>query len=233
MVQSVNGDPEEGGETRRIEAFSDGVFAVAITLLVLGFQVPQTMLADHELVQWLLEQWPAFFAFVTSFVTIGVMWINHHRMFTHIKRADTTLLSLNLLLLLLIVFVPFPTLLIADYVLVPGQHFAALLYSGIYILLAVCFNLLWRYATYGNRLIGKKADLRAIQEMTAQYRFGPLFYIVTFLIAWASAPVSLALNLLVALFFAFPGDKYRFRADAPLSNNSAQDDSDNPGRSSG
>lgn len=211
-MQNTGGDYEQGEETRRIEAFSDGVFAVAITLLVLGFHEPQTLLVDHELAQWLLEQWPVLLAFVTSFATIGVMWINHHRMFTHIKRADTTLLSLNLLLLLLIAFVPFPTLLIAEYVLVPGQHLAALLYSGTYILLAVCFNLLWRYATYGNRLMGENADRRGIQDMTAQYRFGPLFYVVTFLLAWVNAPLSLTLNLLIALFFAFPGGKYRFRA---------------------
>lgn len=232
-MQNTPGELEEFGETRRIEAFSDGVFAVAITLLVLGFHVPQTLLADRDLVQWLLDQWPVFFAFVTSFATIGVMWINHHRMFTHIKRADTTLLSLNLLLLLLVVFVPFPTLLVADYIILPGQHLAALLYSGTYVLLAICFNLLWRYATHKNRLVGKKADLGAIQDMTSQYRFGPLFYIVTFLLAWISAPLSLALNLLIALFFAFPGDKYRFRADSPSSADSIHDDSDTSGRSSG
>jgi uncharacterized membrane protein len=124
------------------------------------------------------------------------------------------LLSLNLLLLMLIVFVPFPTLLIAEYVIVPGQKLAALLYSGTYILLAVCFNVLWRYAIYGNRLLGKKSNMRAIQDMTAQYRFGPFFYIVTFILAWFSPPLSLALNLLIALYFAFQGGKYRLRADA-------------------
>ncbi len=208
-MQNTNGDAE-GGETRRVEAFSDGVFAVAITLLVLGFHIPPTLLADHDLAQWLLNQWPDFFAFVTSFATIGVMWINHHRMFTHIKRADTILLSLNLLLLMLIVFVPFPTLLLAQTIVLPGQHLAALLYNITYILLAICFNVLWRYATRGNRLLGKNADMQQVQEITAQYRFGPLFYVITFLIAWFSAPISLAINLLIAVFFLSPGKNVRF-----------------------
>ncbi|MGE5222791.1 MAG: TMEM175 family protein [Omnitrophica WOR_2 bacterium] len=213
-MQDASGELEGRGETRRIEAFSDGVFAVAITLLVLGLHVPDKSLTDHDLLLWLLGQWPVYFAFVTSFATIGVMWINHHRMFTHIQRADTTLLSLNLLLLLLIVFVPFPTLLLADYIILPGQHLAALLYSGTYILLAICFNLIWRYATNRNRLMGKKPDMRKIQEITAQYRFGPVFYIFTFLLAWLSAPISLAVNLLVALFFALPGEIVHLRRDA-------------------
>lgn len=224
---------EEREETRRIEAFSDGVFAVAITLLVLGLHAPNTLLSDRDLLRWLLGQWPDYFAFVTSFATIGVMWINHHRMFTYIKRADTTLLSLNLLLLLLIVFVPFPTLLLADYIISPGQHLAALFYSGTYILLAICFNVLWRYATYRNRLVGKKSDPGKIQEITAQYRFGPIFYIVTFLLAWLSAPLSLAVNLLVALFFAFPGEKLNLRKEASPPTASTHEDPDPSNRSQG
>ncbi len=209
--QFVPEEIENIEDTRRIEAFSDGVFAVAITLLVLGFHIPQTLLTDHALLQWLLNQWPDFFAFVTSFATIGVMWINHHRMFTHIKHADTTLMSLNLILLLLIVFVPFPTLLMADYITFPGQHLAALLYSGTYILLAICFNILWHYASHRSWLLGEKANTQEIQAISAQYRFGPIFYVVTFILAWFSAPLSLAINLLIAVYFAFPSRKYPFQ----------------------
>ncbi len=216
-MQNSTAGLEENGETKRIEGFSDGVFAVAITLLVLGFHNPDTLLSDRDLGRWLLGQWPELLAFVASFATIGVMWINHHRMFTYIKRADTSLLSLNLLLLLLIVFVPFPTLLLADYVLLPGQHLAALLYNGVYILLSICFNLLWRYATYTNRLLGENVNARRIQEITSQYKFGPLFYLFTFLLAWISPPVSLAANLLIAIFFALPGNLFHFQKELPLS----------------
>src|SRR5438445_6092599 len=135
-------------ETGRLEAFSDGVLAVAITLLVLNIQPPPSpnLLEDGPLLDFLRHQWSTYLAFVASFATIGIMWINHHRLFTHIKRVDNTLLVLNLLLMLVIVFIPYPTaLLAAQFTKYPTQHFAAELYGGTSFVLAVCFNLLWRY----------------------------------------------------------------------------------------
>jgi uncharacterized membrane protein len=197
----------EDKETGRLEAFSDGVFAVAITLLVLNLHIPPASLSDGNLGRQILAQWPTFAAFVTSFATIGIMWINHHRLFTHIRRVDTPLMLLNLLLLMLIVFVPFPTALLAVYTVQPDQHLAAFLYCGTFVVLAICFNLLWRYASYKHRLLDKKADPEAVQAITRQYRFGPLFYLVTFGMAWVYVPASIAANLLLALFFALPGRK--------------------------
>ncbi len=105
-------------ETARTEAFSDGVIAFAITLLVLNLKDPllDPALSQKSLFQGLLTQWPAFFAFVTSFATILIMWVNHHNMFTYIKRVNTTLLFLNGLLLFFIVLTAFTTLLIANHV---------------------------------------------------------------------------------------------------------------------
>src|ERR1700682_1711481 len=123
-------------ETGRVEAFSDGVFAVAITLLVLNIKIPGLDLSPSNLPNetqlWieLVKEWPMLAAYVTSFATIGVMWINHHRLYSHIKRTDTVLLLLNLLLLLIIVFIPVPTALVAEYLVYPDLHSAALLYSG-------------------------------------------------------------------------------------------------------
>src|SRR5215471_874918 len=136
-------------ETNRLEAFSDGVFAVAITLLVLDIQVPRGVAVD-KLLGALLDQGITLLAFVTSFATIGIMWINHHRLFTHIKRTNNTLLVLNLLLLLLIVFVPFPTALLTEDAAGPNQHLAAAVYSGTFVITAICFNALWRYAAHKN-----------------------------------------------------------------------------------
>jgi uncharacterized membrane protein len=200
---------EELKETGRIEAFSDGVFAVAITLLVLNLQVPKPP-PSNGLLGWLGLQWPAYLAFVTSFAIVGVMWINHHRMFTLITRSDSVLMALNLLLLMLIVFIPFPTALVAQYISLSQQSFAAdqraaaLVYNGTAILLAICFNVLWRYATYKGRLQGKNSDIHATQTITKQYRFGPLFYAVAFGLAWVYVPASLILNLLMAVYFALP-----------------------------
>ncbi len=205
-------------ETGRLEAFSDGVFAVAITLLILNIQLPTKSFAKDEdlFFTYLLNLWPAYLAFVASFATIGIMWINHHRLFTYIKRTDTILMLLNLLLLLMIVFVPFPTALLAQqYRLNPNLRAPALLWNGTFILLAVFFNLLWRYAAHENRLLDKKADQQAVEAITRQYRFGPLFYVVSFGLAWISVPASIALNLFMAVYFAFPGRKPRSPRDFP------------------
>ena len=204
-------EQEQEKETGRIEAFSDGVFAVAITLLILNIQVPakaqvlqQAGNIDIALSKILLDNWTVYLAFLTSFATIGIMWINHHRLFNHIRSSDDTLLALNLLLLLLVVFVPFSTALFAEY-LTPTSHLPAVIYSATFILLAICFNLLWRYASHNNRLLDNKADPQAVQAITRQYRFGPLLYLVAFGLAFLYAPTSLIWCLLLALFFALPG----------------------------
>ena len=200
----------EEKETGRLEAFSDGVFAVAITLLVLTIKIPgvdfstSTLPDDAHLWTILRNEWPMLAAYTTSFATIGVMWINHHRLYTHIKRTNTILLLLNLLLLLFIVFVPIPTALVAEYLLHPDQHAAALLYSGTYVILAVCFNLLWRYASYHNRLLSKNADIGAVRAISIQYLFGPVVYLLAFILALFSTPASLTLCFILALFFAIP-----------------------------
>jgi len=134
-----------------------------------------------------------------------MVWLNHHRLFTHIKRTDTGLLLLNLLLLLFIVLVPVPTALLAEYVVRPNEHAAAIIYSGTFFVMACCFNLLWRYASYHNRLLGKDADTRAVAAISRQYLFGPLFYLITFGLAFINVPSSIVLNFLFALFFAVPG----------------------------
>src|SRR6266567_2987003 len=200
----------EEKETGRLEAFSDGVFAVAITLLVLnikipGIDVPASQLPnDTQLWFMLLHEWPMLAAYTTSFAAIGVMWINHHRLYTHIKRTNTMLMLLNLLLLIVIVFVPVPTALVAEYLVHPDQHAAALLYSGTMVMMACCFNLLWRYASYHNRLLGKDVDSRAIQAISRQYLFGPLVYLITFALAWVSTSATIIVSFAIALFFALP-----------------------------
>ncbi|HCI81104.1 MAG TPA: DUF1211 domain-containing protein, partial [Ktedonobacter sp.] len=126
----------EEKETGRLEAFSDGVFAVAITLLVLNIKLPgfdtvtPQVYSDTLLWGQLGNEWPMLAAYATSFATIGVMWLNHHKLFTHIKHTNTVLMLINLSLLLIIVFIPVPTALLAPYLLHPDFHAAAILYSG-------------------------------------------------------------------------------------------------------
>ncbi len=197
-------------ETGRLEAFSDGVFAVAITLLVLNIKVPgleglsDKLPDDGALWRELLKEGPMFIAYITSFATIGVMWLNHHKLFKHIKRVNNPLILINLLLLLIIVFIPVPTALLAEYLTHPETHAAALLFSGTYFLMASCFNILWRYAAYRNRLLGKNVDSHSVAAISRQYLYGPLLYLIIFGVAWINTLACIILSLILVLFFALP-----------------------------
>jgi uncharacterized membrane protein len=202
----------EDKETGRLEAFSDGVFAVAITLLVLNINLPidpGKLLDDGALWGMLGLKWPLLVAYITSFATIGIMWLNHHRLFQHIRRANTVLMLLNLLLLLVIVFIPVPTALLADYLAHPEYHTAALIYSGTNIAMACSFYTLWSYASYKGRLLGKNVDPRSVMAISWQYAFGPISYIVVFAVAWFNVPTCIFLSFVMALFFAIPGRTLR------------------------
>src|SRR5258708_35317974 len=128
-------------ETARIEAFSDGVFAIAITLLILNLKVPSG--PEGHLGGALVRQWPTYAAFLISYCFIGIMWVNHHRLFNHIRSSDNRLLFYNLLLLLAVTFVPFPTALLAAHYGTVDRTVAAAVFNGTYVLLAVFFNVLW------------------------------------------------------------------------------------------
>ena len=204
-------------ETGRLEAFSDGVFAVAITLLVLDVKVidisPLEKLPNDEAI-WisLLTHLPQISAFVVSFFTIGIMWLNHHKIFKHIKRTDSGLLILNLLLLMIIVLIPVPTSLLANYLFDTSQHAAAIIYSGTFFLMAACFNTLWRYATHRGRLLGKDANMQEVASITRQYLFGPALYIIPLVLAFINTPLSALAQFLLALFFALPGRPVRSKS---------------------
>ena len=127
---STPGEPESGMSTNRLESFSDGVFAVAITLLVLGIDVPDVG-PNGSLGHALAANWPQYAAYVVSFLTIGIIWINHHAMISRLRAADHVILILNLLLLMAIAVLPFVTDLVAAYLRHPdGRSFAAVLYAG-------------------------------------------------------------------------------------------------------
>lgn len=187
-------------ETARVEAFSDGVFAIAITLLILELKIPTP--SSTRLAVALARQWPSYISFVISFAFIGIMWINHHRLFNHIKRCDNTLLVLNLLLLFGVTAVPFPTAVLAAHLGHPDQKTAAALFNGAYVVIAIFFNLLWRYAS--GHLLGPGADRTEAERITRQYAFGPVVYLICLLLVWVSVAASLILNGLLACFFALP-----------------------------
>jgi uncharacterized membrane protein len=191
-------------ETNRLEAFSDGVFAIAITLLVLDLKVPRGLHPGEQLGVKLLAEWPSYLAFLTSFATILIMWVNHHRMFTLIGRSDNRLLFYNGLLLLGITVVPFPTSLVAEYLGHEGERLAAVIFNGTYIYIAICFNLLWRTAAVRDRLLGHDADRDAVKAIFDSFRFGPVGYLVALALAFVNVTASVGLNLALAIYYALP-----------------------------
>ena len=197
-------------ETGRIEAFSDGVFAIAITLLIIEVHVPaqeDAATLGHEL----LRLWPSYLGYLTSFLTIGVMWINHHHVFSLIARVDRTMLLLNTLLLLLIAFVPFPTAVLAQFVETDGARAAAVLYGATLTLTSIAFFVWWRYASNERRLIGDDVPDAAVEDITRAYTPGTLLYCSAMLIGLIAPWVSAALYLVIALFYALPLEQWRAR----------------------
>lgn len=198
----------ELSETNRIEAFSDGVFAIAITLLILEIRVPEEP-GPHGLAPAIVHLWPSFLAFATSFFEIGVMWINHHRLFTMIGTTDHRLLIWNMLLLLGVTFLPFPTALIARHLTAHDSWVAAAIYNGTLFFIAIAFNLLWRYASRDRRLIDADVEQSAIDGVTNQYRLGPFVYAASLIALSWTAVGTLLFHLALAIYFILPPSRFR------------------------
>jgi uncharacterized membrane protein len=189
-------------ETARVEMFSDGVFAIAITLLSFGLVVPSH---DHEpLLARLIHGWPRYIAFVTSFVTIGIVWINHHRLFTHIHRVSHGLLLWNGLLLMSVTLIPFTSGLVAEYVGHDDARTASAVYSASFVFTTLSFNLVWRHATHQHRLLDRHVTPAMIHRINLQYGFGPVLYLMSFAVAFVSGLASVIIDCAVAVFFALP-----------------------------
>jgi uncharacterized membrane protein len=188
--------------TGRLEAFSDGVFAIATTLLILEIHVPS---GTAPLGDQLLHIWPSYLAYVTSFLSIGVMWINHHAIFARLARSDHNLLFLNMLLLLVVAFIPFPTRLVAEHLRGGGgERTAALCYGLTGIVLAIVFRALWQYVAGGRRLIRDDVPQEAVDDITRTFAPGLPLYGGATLIALVSPLASVALFLALAVFYGIP-----------------------------
>jgi TMEM175 potassium channel family protein len=185
--------------TTRLEAFSDGVFAIAATLLVLEITVGRTSGArlGHELV----HIWPSYLSYVTSFVVIGIIWINHHHNMGVIGRIDRPFMFVNLLLLLDVAFIPFPTKLVADYLQHDGERAAVIAYAATLLGMAILYTIWWLYARVGRRLIAPEvtaAELRAIDHAFAP---GVPSYLIVFALAFVSPLAAVILTLVLAAFY--------------------------------
>lgn len=187
-------------DTDRVEAFSDGVFAIAITLLVIELHDPG---AKHGLWSGLVHDWPQFAAYLTSFFIIGIMWVNHHSMFRQFVRSDRMLLFLNLLLLLWTALLPFPTSLVAGH-LRDGNIDASVaeaVYSANLTLAAIAFSLIWFYAVRHGRLIAEQLSPRAEWLSIARFSVGTFVYAGTIGISFASPGAALAVQFALAVYY--------------------------------
>lgn len=192
--------------TTRVEAFSDGVFAIAITLLILEIKVPPA--GEGPLGAALLARWPSYVAYVVSFLTIGIMWANHHNVMDHVRRADRGLLLVTVFFLMAVSFIPFPTAVLAEHLHdtpAGDQRTAALFFGACYCAMAVAFNALWRYAL-GRGLVADPAHPGA-RAITNSFRTGPAAYVACTLLALASVPASLAGFAALALYWAVVGTR--------------------------
>ncbi|HEU0025887.1 MAG TPA: TMEM175 family protein [Ktedonobacterales bacterium] len=214
MVRYPSESGEERRETGRLEALSDGVFAIALTLLVLSVPVPSRdeLLMSGAAVIFGQYHWLSMLTYVISFLTILVMWVNHHSVFQYIARIDRPFIYLNGALLMLIVFVNYPTALVADAMNTPAATLATATYSATFVITAILYNALWLWASTGRRLLARDADPAGVARITYQYRFGPFVYLAAFGLAFLSPWLSVALNGALGVYFVFTGQITRSRA---------------------
>jgi len=183
--------------TTRLETFSDGVFAIAATLLVLEFAVKPGPKVGSELA----HIWPAYLAYVTSFVTIGIIWMNHHHTVSLLGRVDRTMLFINNLLLLSVAFLPFPTRLVAEDLRNTGNRPATLAYAGTLVVVAALHQLWWQYARRGRRLIAERTPDAALRAVDRAYAPGVPLYGAVFLLTFWSPLAAVSLTFAIAAFY--------------------------------
>ena len=191
--------------TNRLESFSDGVLAVAITLLVLNLSVPSVK-PNASLADALAAEWPSYAAYVISFITIGIIWINHHAMLSRLREADHAILMVNNLLLLTVVVIPFATSLMAKY-LRAGHHgnLAAAVYGGVLLAMAVAFSLLnYQLFFRKHHLLSPQLSRERRKQIFVRAVSGVPPYVLATALAAVSAYITLGISAALAAFYALP-----------------------------
>jgi len=182
--------------TGRLEALSDGVFAIAATLLVLDVHAT----GAGDLTHRLLQAWPSYLAYAISFLTIGIMWINHHAVFQQIGRVDRRFLALNVVFLMVIAFLPFPTRVLAGH-LRHDATTATVFYGLANVAMACTYSTLWFYAARGRRLLDPDADERTVRGISRAFLPGIPIYALATASAFLSSWLALGLYGGLALFY--------------------------------
>jgi uncharacterized membrane protein len=188
-------------ETGRLETFVDGVFAIAATLLILSVDAGVGSPSGADLRHELVTAWPSYVAYAVSFLTVGIIWANHHTVMDQVGRADRTFLMLTVGFLMVVAFIPFPTRLVALYLGKDGARAATITYGITLTLTAVMFNAVWFYAAKGGRLLRADADKRAVRGITRTFVLGPWIYLAATMVAAIRPSAGAVVFLIFALFW--------------------------------
>lgn len=196
-------------ETARIEAFSDGVFAIAITLLVLDLHVPtgEQYFNRNALLQKLAADWPSYVAFGLSFFSVFIMWVNHHKLFRQIYQRNTAITFANGLLLFLASIVPWPTALLARYYNTPSATVTVSLYTGLFVLINLSFNLIWHLASRDRKLLRPELTERMIARIRRNYLCGIPVHLLAFILSFFFPTIALVICVLLWTYWAFTSGK--------------------------
>jgi uncharacterized membrane protein len=200
-----DGDSSRGGLSKsRIEALTDGVFAIAMTLLVFGIRVPQLARPPGPGQLWrsVVALWPQLLSYVMSFVILGIYWIGHHNQFHYIRRSDRTLLWINIAFLMSVTFIPFTTALLGDY---PAERISVVIYGVNLIIVGFFLYLHWAYATGPHRLIDSNVSPAVIRLAKQRIMAAPVIIAASILLSLYVIRLSLLLYILVLFYYILPG----------------------------
>jgi uncharacterized membrane protein len=196
----------------RIKAFSDGVFAIALTLLILQVKVPSPsqITSEADLQSFLLQQWPAYLSYVLSVLIIGLYWVAHHGLFHYVRRANRMLLWLNIVFLLCVTFIPFPAALMSEFT---NYRTSVVIYGANLAVAGLLFDLMRWYATHQHRLVDKDLHPQVIRTARRRNLTGPLIYLIGIMVSFIPFNISgfsgiqlcLALYMLVPVIYLLPG----------------------------
>ena len=196
-------------ETYRLEAFADAVFAIAITLLVIEIHLPphDEVLRMGGVGPALVQLWPSYVGYAISFIVIGIMWANHYNLMRLVARVDHGFITLTLLLLLWVAFLPFPTAVMAEHLADPDAHeraIAVAFYCGCFTVTAFVYFLMWWHAARNRRLIAGHVPDEAVRAITRAYAPGSFLYLTATLIAFVHVGLSLLIVVGLAALYMFP-----------------------------
>jgi uncharacterized membrane protein len=199
--------------TSRLEAFSDGVFAIAITLLIIEIKVPShDDLKNQSLMHYIWQQWPKYFAYILSFVIIGIYWANHHYLFKLFKKTNHVFNLLNVFFLMTIAFLPYPTGVLGDYIITAEHAKPAVTFYAFAIWLpAFAWLLIWLYARHQRRIVDHKLTPRFVTALTWQYYLSNIFYISALIVSFFSAALSITICVGLTLLYLLPPRKPEYQ----------------------